>query len=402
MALPAPYLSYLQAMNLDPKEIENLDANYGPEFGNMADLDNDLYNTYNIHPDAIRQHHAFSTRVAPATSTRTAFRASGNPQAMKAFPDAEDVIDNIVAAGGDYAPIVNYGKPGNNDERARNLVSMIRKNKANDKALAANPKMDLNNLEPMTAGESMEGLRQAGTSMYRDAKETGGYYLDKADQATKPIREAVSATAAPVIQKAKQYGQPIYEEYVEKPVQREYQRQKDTYNTLAADPEATLQGAKMMASDAGEYIRDTAHTVRNESPSWVARFSKTLSEGSNFGKELKDAWDDPDYYLAGGRYENKGYRSGIKRPDAAYDTRMNNLQQATGYSKPDASKLPTATTVKLPAPQKPIQEPPVAPPTPPAPATAPAPAVKQSGFSLYNNYSVQVPKESTSVKWTKI
>ncbi len=383
MALPAPYLSYLQAMNLDPKEIENLDANYGPEFGNMADLDNELYNTYNIHPDAISQHHAFSTRVAPAPSTRTAFRASGNPQAMKAFPDAEDVIDNIVASGGDYSPIVNYGKPGNNDERARNLVSMVRKNNANDKALASNPKMNLNNLQPMTADESIEGLRQAGTSMYRDAKETGGYYLDKADQATKPVREAVSATAAPVIQKAKQYGQPIYEEYVEKPVQREYQRQKDIYNTLAADPEATIQGAKMMANDAGEYIRDTAHTIRNESPSWVARFSKTLSEGSNFGKELKDAWNDPDYYLAGGRYENKGYKSKYDSPEYRSDDyeqkiqrKLDSMPQATGYSTPDTSKLPSAGSISVSAPTKQIQQ----------------PSTTDGGFRASSNQTVQAPK----------
>jgi hypothetical protein len=400
MALPAPYLSYLQALNFDPAELERLNASYGPEFGNMADLDEELYNTYNIHPDAIRQNREFSTRSAPAERSRSTFRLSSNPAAQAKF--TEEQVDEAVRNGYDPSIFVNYGKPGNNDRKADVAMSMLGKNTRNDKLLASNPKIDLNKLEPMTAEESLEGLSQAGRNAYQDVKDTGGYYLGEADRATKPIREAVSATAAPVIQKAKQYGQPIYEEYVEKPVQREYQRQKDTYNTLAADPEATLQGAKMMASDAGEYIRDTAHTVRNESPSWVARFSKTLSEGSNFGKELKDAWDDPDYYLAGGRYENKGYRSGIKRPDAAYNTRMNNLQQATGYSKPDASKLPTATTVKLPAPQKPIQEPPVAPPTPPAPATAPAPAVKQSGFSLYNNYSVQVPKESTSVKWTKI
>ena len=393
MALPAPYLSYLQALNFDPAELERLNDSYGPEFGNMSDLDDELYNTYNIHPDAIRQHVEFSNRVAPVRQQRTTFRASGNQQAMKAFPDAEDVIDNIVASGGDYSPIVNYGKQGNNDERARNLVSMVRKNKANDNALAANPKMDLNNLQPMTAGESIEGLRQAGTSMYRDVKETAAPVIQRADEATKGIRQAVSTTAAPVIQKAKQYGQPIYEEYIERPVQREYQKQKDMYNTLAADPVATLEGAKAMANDAGEYIRDTAHTIRNESPSWVARFSKALSEGSNFGRELKDAWQDPDYYLAGGRYENKGYKSKqLVAPSQNYQDRiqqkLDSMPTAKSYVQPDASKLPSAGSVSAGTKQAPTVAQPQA--TQQIKQAPPQPtAVKQSGFSIHRNNTVQ-------------
>jgi hypothetical protein len=393
MALPAPYLSYLQALNFDPAELERLNASYGPEFGNMADLDEELYNTYNIHPDAVRQHSEFSNRVSPAQQQRTTFRARGNQQAMKAFPDAEDVIDNIVASGGDYSPIVNYGKPGNNDERARNLVSMVRKNKANDNALAANPKMDLNNLQPMTAGESIEGLRQAGTSMYRDVKETAAPVIQRADEATRGIRQAVSATAAPVIQKAKQYGQPIYEEYIERPVQREYQRQKDIYNTLAADPEATLEGAKAMANDAGEYIRDTAHTIRNESPGWVARFSKALSEGSNFGRELKDAWQDPDYYLAGGRYENKGYKSKqLAAPSQNYQDRiqqkLDSMPTAKSYVQPDASKLPSAGSISVGTKQAPaVAQPQATQQIKQAPQQPTA--VKQSGFSIYRNNTVQ-------------
>jgi hypothetical protein len=39
----------------------------------------------------------------------------------------------------------------------------------------------------------------------------------------------------------------------------------------------------------------------------------------------------------------------------------------------------------------------------PKPAVAPPPpAVKQGGFSLYNNYSVQVPRNSSAAKWTRI
>ena len=138
-----------------------------------------------------------------------------------------------------------------------------------------------------------------------------------------------------------------------------------------------------MANDAGEYIRDTAHTIRNESPSWVARFSKTLSEGSNFGKELKDAWNDPDYYLAGGRYENKGYRSKYDSPEYSnddYEQRINkkleSLPKATGYSTPDTSKLPSAGSISVSAPTKQIQQ----------------PSTSSGGFRASSNQTVQAPK----------
>ncbi len=392
MALPAPYLSYLQALNFDPEDLEYLDNIYTQSGNNTSELNEYLSRQYGITPKDITNHQ-MGERQAPAQQQRTTFRASGNQEAMKAFPDAEDVIDNIVASGGDYSPIVNYGKPDNNDERARNLVSMVRKNKANDNALAANPKMDLNNLQPMTAGESIEGLRQAGTSMYRDVKETAAPVIQRADEATKGIRQAVSATAAPVIQKAKQYGQPIYEEYIERPVQREYQRQKDIYNTLAADPEATLEGAKAMANDAGEYIRDTAHTIRNESPGWVARFSKALSEGSNFGRELKDAWQDPDYYLAGGRYENKGYKSKqLAEPSQNYQDRiqqkLDSMPTAKSYVQPDASKLPSAGSISVGTKQAPaVAQPQATQQIKQAPQQPTA--VKQSGFSIHRNNTVQ-------------
>jgi hypothetical protein len=398
MALPSNYLEYLKARRVDKDTINYLDANYGPDFGNMDVLDNELYNSYGIHPTEIQDFTDSYTRK-PSSSTRQAFRLSANPKAQAKF--TEEQVDNAVLHGYNPEIFTNYGKPGNDDRRADTAMSMLGKNSRNDRALSTDPKLDVNKLEPMTAEESIEGLRQAGTNAYRDAKETGGYYLQQADEATKPIRQAISSTAAPVIhavsstagpmvQKAKQYAEPIYKEYVEQPIQREYQRQKDTYNTLAADPEATLEGAKMMARDAGEYVRDTAHTIRNESPSWVARFSKTLSEGSNFGKELKDAWNDPDYYLAGGRYENKGYES--KQPVAPtqrYEDRVRQRIESAPtvntYTTPDSSKLPSAGSVAV----KP----------PAAPATQ---TTKQSGFSLYNNNSVQLPRSSVKTSWTNI
>lgn len=410
MALPREYILSLQRAGATPEHIEYLDSNYGPEFGNMDQLEDELSNLglsnqrQQFDLEIPEEDMAKAMYVEP--QKRTNFRLSKNPKAQSRF--TEEQVDEAVRNGFDESMFTNYGTPGNDDTRADRVMSMLGKNSRNDRALAANPKMDLNKLEPMTAGESLEGLRQAGTNAYRDVKDTGGYYLQQADEATKPVRQAISSTAAPVIQKAKQYGEPIYKEYVEQPIQREYQRQKDTYNTLAADPEATMQGAKMMASDYGNKIKDTASTVgravgdtastiRNESPSWVARFSKTLSEGSNFGKELKDAWNDPDYYLAGGRYENKGYRNEIKRPDAAYNSRMQNLQEASGYSRPDTSKLPTAATVSVPVPAKPAPEQPATQPQQPVTQTT-----KQSGFSLYNNNSVHSPKSESTSKWTRI
>ncbi len=401
MALPSNYLDYLRARRVDEDTIKYLNSNYGPDLGNMADLDNELYTSYGIHPAEIQDFTDSYTRK-PSSQTRQAFRLSANPQAQAKF--TEEQVDNAVLHGYNPDIFTNYGKPGNDDRRADIAMSMLGKNSRNDQALAADPKLDLNNLEPMTAEESIEGLRQAGTNAYKDVKETGGYYLQQADEVAKPLRQAISSTTAPVrkaisetagpmVQKAKQYAEPIYKEYIEQPIQREYQRQKDTYNTLAADPEATLEGAKMMASDAGKYVRDTAHTIRNESPSWVARFSKTLSEGSNFGKELKDAWNDPDYYLAGGRYENKGYTS--KQPVAPtqrYEDRVRQRIESAPtvntYTVPDASKLPGAGAVAV----------------RPAPASSPSATqtTKQSGFSLYNNNSVQSPKSSTKTNWTNI
>jgi hypothetical protein len=414
MALPREYIYSLQQAGATPEHIEYLNANYGPELGNMDQLEEELRhigigsapassaNKFDLEIPEEDMDKAMYTEPPK----RTNFRLSSNPKAQSRF--TEEQVDDAVRNGFDPSMFTNYGNPGNDDVRADRVMSLLGKNSRNDRALAANPKLDLNKLEPMTAGESIEGLRQAGTNAYRDVKETGGYYLQQADEATKPVRQAISSTAAPVVNKVKQYGEPIYREYVEQPVKREYQRQKDTYNTLAADPEATMEGAKMMARDygnkavdvasnVGRAVGDTASTIRNESPSWVARFSKTLSEGSNFGKELKDAWNDPDYYLAGGRYEDKGYRNGIKRPDAAYNSRMQNLQEASGYSKPNAAKLPTAATVSIPAPAKPVQEPQVTQPQQPVTQTT-----KQSGFSLYNNNSVQSPKLESISKWTRI
>lgn len=106
-----------------------------------------------------------------------------------------------------------------------------------------------------------------------------------ANDATDKAREAYN--------KAKPYVQP----YVDKA----YTAAKptiDIYKTLADDPEATARGLAMAAADVRDY-------TEREAPNWVAQVSSSLNRGNKFLGSLKDAWRNPEHYLAGGTYDDR-------------------------------------------------------------------------------------------------
>jgi hypothetical protein len=388
MALPAPYLSYLQALNFDPEDLEYLDSIYTHSKGNLTELNDYLRRQYGITPQDILSHQ-MGEREAPVAQQRTAFRLKDNPIASQIF--SEEIVDEAIKNNYNPSMFINYGKPGNNDYKARVVASMLKKNLYNEKLLAEDPDTSPDSLLPMTSEENIEALSRAGGNLALEAYESGSNAVGEVKRTLEPITTAAKSTLEPVYNSVKKTTAPLYKNYIETPVKNEIAHQKSIYNTLRQDPEATIQGAKDMANDYGNYARDitartgkaiadTSSTIRNESPTWVARFSKALSEGSNFGKELKDAWNDPDYYLAGGRYSNKGYKSKYDSPEYQvddYDSRiqkkLDSLQKATGYSTPDPSKLPQAGNIAIPQPQTALSEP-------------------SGGFRASSNQTVQAPR----------
>jgi hypothetical protein len=266
----------------------------------------DLYGS--IHPDVYA-----STRSGIAVPPNSGLTPRG--------------IDLAVGAGHNPSIFENFGKQEPSlDAQARqahDTAIRAQKNEARA-ARGANSEIEPIGMQDSAAelmnflGNEYNDLVTNAPYHYQEAKKRVGPYADLArEHIVEPLaprlspyadairdpentRQAISLMANDTKQKAKE----VYREvkpYVEPYVDKAYTAAKptiDIYSTLADDPEATARGMAMAAADARDY-------TEREAPNWVAQVSSSLNRGNKFLGSLKDAWRNPEHYLAGGTYDDR-------------------------------------------------------------------------------------------------